>query len=388
MTNKKSSWFGSILFGAALFLGSFPVLFWNEGRSLHRFQTLAEGRDVVVENVSTEGISRENEARLVHMTGFADAHEELTDPKFRVSANDVLKLKRTVEMYQWKQTSSGDEDSPPSYSRVWSARPISSANFKNRNKRNPNMPYESATQYANRIQFGAFQLSRSLAESIDNWERIDVTQALAELPDTFKHKTVAHDQGFYVGSAPNQPQIGDLRIHFSVARPTDVSVIAQQAGQTFQKYAAKTVTGSIERLEVGSLSAGEMFTHMETENTILTWALRGTGAFMMFMGTMLILDPIMRLLNFVPLAGRLATSAITMVVMLSTVAMSVTTIAVAWMFCRPALSGILLAIAGASVFAASRLFKSKAQTVTHDNVMEATAVENNVVEDSRITVVG
>ena len=77
-----------------------------------------------------------------------------------------------------------------------------------------------------------------------------------------------------------------------------------------------------------------------------------------------------------------------MVVMLSTVAMSVTTIAVAWMFYRPALSGILLAIAGASVFAASRLFKSKAQTVTHDNVMEATAVENNVVEDSRITVVG
>ena len=47
-----------------------------------------------------------------------------------------------------------------------------------------------------------------------------------------------------------------------------------------------------------------------------------------------------------------------------------------------------MAIAGASVFAASRLFKSKGQTVTHDNVMEATAVENNVVEDSRITVVG
>ena len=96
----------------------------------------------------------------------------------------------------------------------------------------------------------------------------------------------------------------------------------------------------------------------------------------------------MRLLNFVPLAGRLATSAITTIVMLGTVAMSVTTIAVAWLFYRPAFSVVLLAIAGASVFAASRLFKPKPPTVTHDGLMEAEAVENNVVEDSRITVVG
>lgn len=377
MGNKKSSRFAGVLFGGALFLGAFPLLFWNEGRSLHRIQTLAEGRDVVVENVSSENVSSENEAKLVHIKGFADAHEELTDPQFSVSVNDVLKLQREVEMYQWKETNSGDEDQAATYDQVWSGKRINSDGFDDSSKRNPTMAYESATHYANRIQFGAFQLSRSLAESINNWERIDVSQFFAELPAAFRDKAVAHDQGFYVGVDPNQPQIGDLRIHFSVARPTNASVIAQQAGETFQTYAATTVTGTIERLEVGEHSAGEMFTHMETENTILTWALRAGGTFMIFMGAMMVLDPVLTLLNYVPLAGRLATSLIAMMALLAAVALSFTTIAFAWLFYRPLLSIVLFAIAALVTYGASRLFKRRTSL----------AAEDEVVEDARIVVV-
>ena len=377
MGNKKSSRLAGVLFGGALFLGAFPLLFWNEGRSLHRTQTLAEGREVVVEDVSSGNVTPKNEAKLVHVTGFADAHEELTDPKFNVSVNDVLKLQREVEMYQWKEQNSGDEDRPATYTQVWSAKRINSDHFDKLSKRNPKMAYESATQYANRIQFGAFQLSRSLAESIDNWERIDVSQFFAELPADLRGTADVHDQGFYVGANPKQPQIGDLRIHFSVARPTTASVIAQQAGATFQTYAATTVKGTIERLEVGEHSAGEMFTHMETENQILTWSLRAGGTFMMFMGSMIMLDPLLALLNYVPLAGRLATSVFAMIALLVSVALSFTTIAIAWLFYRPLWSVILFAIAAVVAYGASRLFNQQTSAVMKDEV----------VEDARIRVV-
>ena len=360
-----------------MFFGAFPLLFWNEGRSLHRYQTLAEGRDVVVDNVSTENVAAEYEAQLVHMTGFADAHEELTDPKFQVSVNDMLKLRRTVEMYQWNETDAGDEDHAASYSRVWSSDRIDSNRFDDSSKRNPSMPFKSATQYADHIQLGAFQLSRSLAKSIDNWDRIDVSRFFAELPTAFRDKTKIHHQGFYQGADPSQPQIGDLRIHFAVAPPTDVSVIAEQTRDSFSPYAAKTVTGTIERLEVGKHSAGEMFTHMETENRILTWLLRGGGMFMMFMGAMMILDPVLSLLNYIPLAGRLATSAIAMVVSLVTIALAVSTIAIAWMFYRPLFSIILLAVAGGIGFGAWLLLKKQPPKSPHDDV----------IEDARIQVV-
>lgn len=377
MSKKKSSTAVGFLFGAVMFFGAFPFLFWNEGRSLHRYQTLAEGRDVVVENVSTDNVAADNEAQLIHVTGFADAHEELTDQKFQVSVNDMLKLKRSVEMYQWDETHSGNEDSAASYSRTWSSGRIDSDRFDDSSKRNPSMPYQSATHYANQIQLGAFRLSRSLAESIDNWERMDASRFFAELPAAFRDKTTIHDQGFYQGADPNDPQIGDLRIHFEVAPPTDVSVIAEQTGDSFRAYAAKTVSGTIERLEVGKHSASEMFTHMETENKILTWMLRGGGMFMMFMGSMIILDPFMRLLNYVPLAGRLATSAIAMVVGLVTVALSVSTIAIAWFFYRPLWAIGLFGVAALLAFLASRLYKQPT----------ALPVADAVVDDPRITVV-
>ena len=60
-----------IVFGAILVLISFPLLFWNEGRAVHRARTLAEGRGLVVADVPIESVDANNEGKLVHMTGTA-----------------------------------------------------------------------------------------------------------------------------------------------------------------------------------------------------------------------------------------------------------------------------------------------------------------------------
>lgn len=40
--------FTGIIFGWILFIGAFPLLFWNEGRAVKRDQTLKEGEGAVV----------------------------------------------------------------------------------------------------------------------------------------------------------------------------------------------------------------------------------------------------------------------------------------------------------------------------------------------------
>src|ERR1700678_565941 len=95
-----------VVIGIVLFLISFPLLFWNEGRAVHRARTLAEGKAAGVD-VSPDKVDEANEGKLVHVSGEATPAEPpletLTDPVFGVSAK-ALELKRTVEIYQWTET--------------------------------------------------------------------------------------------------------------------------------------------------------------------------------------------------------------------------------------------------------------------------------------------
>lgn len=122
--------FKGIVLGLVLFVLAFPLLFWNEGRAVKTYQTLKEGgRNVVT--VAADSVEAANAGHLIHVTGLADTDATLTDPVFNVSAK-ALKLKRSVEMYQWKEGSSsktkkklggGTETTTEySYSKEWSER--------------------------------------------------------------------------------------------------------------------------------------------------------------------------------------------------------------------------------------------------------------------------
>ncbi len=45
---KMSNSFGGMCFGFILFLGAFPLLWWNEGRAVDYYQAINEGRKNVV----------------------------------------------------------------------------------------------------------------------------------------------------------------------------------------------------------------------------------------------------------------------------------------------------------------------------------------------------
>ena len=186
----SQSWFGrlggafkGILFGGILFLIAFPLQFWNEGRAVRRIKTLAEGRGAVIADVAIDNVDGGNEGKLVHMIGQATAEGSLADSKFSVVADNALKLKRRVEMYQRhedvdkktrKKTGGGTETTKTySYYQDWSEEPIDSSRFHRQNEvgsGNPSKPYQTAIQTAKKIDVGAFFLNESLVNKINNFE--------------------------------------------------------------------------------------------------------------------------------------------------------------------------------------------------------------------------
>jgi hypothetical protein len=94
-----------------------------------------------------------------------------------------------------------------------------------------------------------------------------------------------------------------------------------------------------------------MFRSAEAANETLTWILRGVGWLLMTLGVFLVLRPFVMLVNFVPFAGSLVSFGAFVLAATASAALSLVTIAVAWLAYRPLLGGVILVggIAGASL---------------------------------------
>ena len=373
VTNE--SWFSriggalkGIVVGLILFAVAFPLLFWNEGRAVKRYKTLKEGSGAVVA-VSADSVDAANAGKLIHLTGKADTEATLTDPVFGVSAN-ALKLKRVVEMYQWKESSQSKSKKKVgggktttktySYSKTWSGKPLNSANFKKpTGHENPgSMPFESANQAADKVTLGAYVLSASLVGKIQNFESLPVGSD-TPLPQELQGKVKRHDSGFYMGSDPASPQIGDTRIKFKAAKPTEVSAIAKQVGNTFEPYSTKA-GGKIELLQTGQHSADEMIQKAQESNKTLTLILRIVGFILMFAGLNMIFKLLSVIADVLPILGSIVGAGTAIISFLLAAILSLITIAIAWIVYRPLLGILLLAVAvGLTVAIKGKLTSAK-----------------------------
>jgi hypothetical protein len=347
-----------ILFGGVLFLGAFPLLYWNEGRAVRQAKSLEEGAAAVV-SVSSDRVDSGNEAKLVHMTGEATTTETLSDPDFGVSA-PAIKLERKVEMYQWKEDKhtetrtriGGEEETVTTYtySKTWSPVVIDSDSFKERTgHRNPeSLPVPGQSWTAQKVTLGAFTLSEAQIRRLDKAEAFSVDKQTAALPPAMKPH-VKHDQGgYYLGRDPASPAIGDAKVTFQVVRPATVSIVARQIGNTFEAYQAQA-GASILLLSYGTLSADAMFKEAERANVMLTWILRGVGFLMMFLGLNMVLRPFAVVADVLPILGSLVGAGTGLVAAAVAICLTLVTIAISWLAARPLLAIGLLVLAVAGV---------------------------------------
>ena len=359
---SSTSWFGriggafkGIVFGLVLMAVAFGLLFWNEGRAVKQYKTLQEGGGMV-RSVALDKVDPGNEGRLVHVAGRAVTEATLADQELGVRAQ-AIGLIRDVEMYQWKESKrsetkkkfGGGEETVTTYSyaKEWEKKIINSGNFKKPEGRsNPTrMAYESKTTLADDVRLGAFRLPDFLVRKIGNETSLALGPDLKP-PPNLQGKIHRQANGFYLGADPATPQIGDLRIQYRVILPVDISLVARQAGPSFEPYKT-SAGGTIELLETGIHAADTMFQKAQQSNTLMTWGLRGGGFLLMMIGVNLILAPLAVFADVVPAIGSLIGAGAKLISALLAGILSLITIGIAWFVYRPLIGIAFAVVAGA-----------------------------------------
>ncbi|MCH9650738.1 MAG: TMEM43 family protein [Deltaproteobacteria bacterium] len=353
-----------ILVGLMMVAGAGWLLFWNEGRAVKRYKALKEGAGSVI-SVPANSVAPGNEGRLVHLSGRTETANILTDRDFGVSAEGIH-LKRQVEMYQWvertekstkKKLGGGTETKTTySYDQDWADRVIDSSNFKDPSgHRNPDsMPYSSRTESADLVTVGAFRLSPGLISRLSSWQALPM-KSTGLLPPALQERSNLRDGILYLGSSSSSPQVGDVRISFAVVPLTDVSLAAQQVGNSLAPY--QTRTGSVELLQTGTVSAADMFQKAQEANKTLTRILRIAGFLIMVVGFRTIFKPLSVLADVLPALGNLAEKGLGAFAFALAALISLVIIAVAWLVYRPLLAFAILCLAAAAAVAVLRMVK-------------------------------
>ncbi len=371
----SESWFSRIgnslkalIFGLLLFVISFPLLFWNEGRAVKTAKSLNEGESVTV-SVASDAVDPANEGKLIHTTAMATTEELLRDEMFGIETN-AIRLTRVAEMYQWKETKEqkrkkklggGTETKTTyTYNKAWSPQVIDSDNFKQSDgHKNPDsMPVSGNSTDAGNVALGAFRLPADLISRIHGSEPIALSES--NIPEQYREAMSLRSSGeLYLGSDPDAPQVGDVRIRFQSTPAAEVSVLAQQKGDTFQPY--QTDAGrALSMLEMGKHDVAEMFQHARDQNKMLTWILRAVGTGMMLGGLMMLMSPLAVLGDVIPIVGSIVSGGTFIVSALITLVLAPMTIAVAWIFYRPLVAVPLLLVSALGMYLLLSRRKSKA----------------------------
>jgi hypothetical protein len=366
----ESSWleqlgesFGSILVGLLLIAGACVLLFWNEGRAVRTARSLQEGSDVV-RTVSADTIDPANEGRRVHIVGMLKAGGPAEDPEFDMKSPGV-RLRRTVEMYQWaedqqseqhKRLGGGEETRTTyRYGHSWSDLPIDSEQFHDRHGHaNPEMAYRTRLMLAPNIKLGAFFVPPEVLYRFGSEQSLQAGEAQAQaLAKRIDRPVRVADGVLYIGKDPGQPAVGDYRITFTDVPLQTASVVAQQAGETFEPY--RTQAGdAVEMMSAGQRAAVDRFKDAQDDNPTWTWAIRAAGCVLMGFGFATLMAPIQALADVIPLLGDCVAAGVGLPALAFTAILAPVIIAVAWFAYRPMVA--MGALAAGVVLAAAALW--------------------------------
>lgn len=366
--NKLASGLIGLVLGPVLVIGACVALFWNEGRAVQTARSLTEGAALVVE-VKPSPVTLANQGLLVHVTGELKAATKLADPDFAIGT-DAVRLIRDVWMYQWKEesksetrkTAGGGEETVTTYtySREWSGRPIDSSRFREPGlHENPPMQITARDILARDATLGSFRLGEQALRKFNADTKLDADPSVAETVRSKMNRPVNVAAGLiYLSDNPGSPRIGDYKIGYRIVPAGTGSVVARQSGDELIGY--QTRAGDVILLaHTGSQTAAEMFKAAQDENRVLTWILRGVFTMIMFIGFVLSTSLLVALADILPFIGNLIQATTFAAGLLLTVILAPLTIAIAWLFYRPAISLGIVAGGAALAFAVSRLITAR-----------------------------
>ncbi|MCB2009108.1 MAG: TMEM43 family protein [Geminicoccaceae bacterium] len=328
----------AFILGIMFVAGGIGGLFYNEMRSADRISTLLEAEDSVTA-IPPGTVNPATDGGLVHLIDEPEITGIAIDPLLAVEAA-ALRLDRVVEMYQWREENQGSGDSKQStYVRVWSKERIRSETFDDRGGHDnpPAPPIASQSFFPSSVELGRYLISAPVLAMID----ADIAKTPRE-PRSIEGIAFSPTGSYLQSGTPAAPAIGDIRISLLAAQPETVTAMGRNDNGTIGIWRSGN-GDELTILRSGAFSADELIDEQYTANSRLTWALRAALTLSIFVGMMIIIKRIARM---VPVIGRLAARLLKPVAFVLAVAIALVTMAFGWLVFRPVLSLMLLAGAG------------------------------------------
>jgi hypothetical protein len=320
-----NSFIGALI-GVLLFLGSFVVLWMNEGRT--DWSAVARSSAPVAAGAVDGGA----EGKFVSVSGPLNAAEPLGDAPF-LRDGAYVQLERDVEMFAWVEESesetrdnvggSSTTRTTYSYEKRWTSSPPDSSSFERpAGHTNPPMPVEGRTVTASQASVGAYRVDTAEID-LPGGERLALRPELVTLASG---QRLAGEYIFMGKGTPDSPQIGDVRISYQ-ALPSGAQVTAfgTQRGAALAPYMHRGEQRFYRAL-MGSRDAA--IAALRTEFVVMGWILRLVGFLMMWIGMTLFFGPISAFLDVLPFLGNLSGFAIGAVTFGVALALSIVTIIV------------------------------------------------------------
>ena len=365
--SKVKGSFQGILWGIVLIIAGTIVLWWNEGKAKKASDGLSDFEKNYVELTDISTIDPAFEGKPIHATGVATTDDILRDPAFGIATN-AMKLTRNVEYYQYvEQSESKSKDklggatettTTYEYEAKWCSDPVNSNEFKDPDYQGKNFVWrtiEDSEQIASNVSFGAYKLTDRIVNGFTADTPVEpsvtedqIKQLLTNVTDSTVTVTVQGNM-VYIGSNPNSPRIGDVKITFNQANPAcTISMLQKVVNGTFEEYIPKKGS-SVARVEMGTSSAENMFAHQESSNKLMLWLVRILGTILVIAGFRALLGFISTVFAVVPFVQRIIGTGLSLVTTLVGLIWSLIVIALAWAAHRPVVAIILLVAVAALI---------------------------------------
>jgi len=369
-----------ILTGFLMIIIGTVLLWWNEGRAVKTAKSIKNAVEQTTPVASLDNYDQSLNGQMICASGFAKTDDYVSDPYFGIGET-AIRIERNVEFFQWVEHSqSKTEDkvggkqettTTYTYSKAWTSSPINSSDFKDPEYQNKNFVVmgnmESAKFQAKNVTVGAYILPENMISSISGSEPIaasisadriaDLNKTVAQTlskGDSLNFVTVTNNQ-IYLGENPNNPAIGDIKITFTKVMPATVTVWARVVNNTFEHYVDAKHGKGVGGLYMGTRSLDSLQEQAESTNNFMTWLFRLFGFLLVFFGFKGVFGLVVTLLKVLPFLANIANVGISIVSGVLGFAWSLVIIAIAWLFYRPVLAIVLIAVVvGLFIFLSKR----------------------------------
>lgn len=328
-----------VLIGIVLVIAAFVVLWNNEGRT--DLSTIAD--DSVA--ISATSVDAAHEGKLVAAEGNLRAAAPLGDPDY-LAPGAYVALYREVEMYAWvekrdtdtRRNTGGSETTTTTYTyeKRWVTNPTDSDTFQRPGGHtNPPLTIDAQDFIAPDVTLGAFTVEPTQLHLPAPQEVPLSTPALAEGAEG----TVEGEYLFIGDGSLQQPQVGDVRLHFTaVPNDVEVTLFGLQQGEQLVPF----VRGDATLYRAFTSDREGAIATLHTEYETMGWIFRIVGFLLMWAGFGAMVGPVSTVLDVLPFLGNASRTVLGVLTFVVAAVLSFITVVISSLFHNPIALVILL----------------------------------------------